>query len=114
VTLLSPAQDQTCNGPVRFSYQWSQSLWSGEAFELHLWPNEKLTRNSVGRSTSNSIVADLRTIGWINWERQAHWWEVVVVCRADGRQVSQYPPARLVYFEPRMPPNEGNPDANCR
>ena len=114
VTLIAPEKDKTCNGSVRFIWQWSDRLRSGEIFELHLWPNEKLNRNSVARSTETSLVTDISKVGWILWERPNHWWEVIVVCKADGRWVSQEPGPRLIYFDGRIPGDPNNPDANCR
>jgi hypothetical protein len=99
---------------VRFTWQWSESLRSGETFELHLWPNEKLNRNSVAQSTSTSLVTDISRVGWILWERPAHWWEIVVVCKTDGRWVTQESGPRLIYFDGRIPVDSNNPDANCK
>lgn len=117
VTLGSPARDRTCNGPVRFSWQASYGLQSGEVFEVHIWPDLNQNRGNVRRTKDTSTVIDLRKdVPWINWNdrNRAHFWEIVVVCQATGVKVSQDPGARLFYFETRMPPDENNPDSNCR
>lgn len=115
VTTLAPRRDATCNGPVRFSWQWSGRLQSGERFELHIWPDRNQVRRSIVQTRDTNAVVDLRKgVPWISWNDRPHFWEVVVVCVADGRWVSQTAPATLLYFEHRMPVNEGNPDANCQ
>lgn len=117
VSLSSPAVDKTCNGPVRFSWQASYGLQPGETFEVHIWPDFNQVRDSVRRTKDTSTVIDLRTdVRWINWtdNNRAHFWEVVVVCSANGVKVSQDPGARLFYFETRLSVDENNPDSNCK
>jgi hypothetical protein len=79
-----------------------------------LWPNEKINRNSVAQSTGNSLVTDISRVGWILWDRPAHWWEILVVCKANGQWVSQESGPRLIYFDGRIPVDSNNPDANCK
>jgi hypothetical protein len=115
VVLTSPRSDATCNGPVRFTWQWQYALRPGEQFELHLWPEYKQNRGAVARTTGNSVVVDLRRdVKWINWEQAHHRWEVLVVCTADEHWVTRESEARLLYFWPAEPYNAANPDANCK
>ncbi len=115
VTLLAPRQDATCNGPVRFSWQWPYALQSGEAFEVHIWPERQQNRAGVKRTTATSVVINLREdVKWINWDDKPHRWEVVVVCKADGHWVSLESEPRLMYYWPLEPWNENSPDSNCK
>ncbi|MBX7236328.1 MAG: protein kinase [Caldilineales bacterium] len=117
VSLRSPRSDLTCSGPVLFSWDWAQGLQSGEVFELHIWADnagQPQVRNAVKRVSGNSVVVDInKEVPWIRWDIRPHRWEVVVVCKADGRWVSQKSEARLFYFEPNMPPGS-DPNANCK
>ena len=117
VTLIAPAIDKTCNGPVRFTWQVPYTLQSGEIFEVHIWADRSQNRGNIRRTIDTSAVIDIRKdVPWINWidSNRAHFWEVVVVCKATGDWVSQEPRARLFYFETRLPVDENNPDSNCR
>lgn len=117
MTLIAPAIDKTCNGPVRFTWQVPYTLQSGEIFEVHIWADRSQNRGNIRRTIDTSAVIDIRKdVPWINWidSNRAHFWEVVVVCKATGDWVSQEPRARLFYFETRLPVDENNPDSNCR
>lgn len=115
LTLNSPGPDQTCNGPVRFSWQASYGLQPGEVFEVHIWPDRNQTKANVKQTRDTSTVIDLRSdVRWISWNEKPHFWEVVVVCKANGRVISQDVRARLLYFWPAEPYDPGNPDGNCR
>lgn len=115
VTLLTPVKDKTCNGPVRFIWQWQHGLQSGEAFEIHIWPELQQNRNAVKRTRQTSVVVDIRQeVRWINWNDKPHRWEVVVVCEATGRWISAESEPRLFYFWPLEPFDPNNPDVNCK
>ena len=110
-----PPRDKTCNGRVRFSWQTSYGLQSGEVFEIHIWPDYKQRRDKIQQTRSSSMVLDLRRdVPWIDWNNRAHFWEVAVICQANGRWISQESGARLFYFDSRIQVDEGNPDNNCR
>jgi hypothetical protein len=114
VSLNAPRKDLTCNGPVRFTWQWSQALQAGEAFEIHIWSERQQNRAEVKRTRAAEVVVDLqREVRWINWNERPHRWEVVVVCEANGRWVSQESEPRLLYFDSRIP-LDPNPDRNCK
>lgn len=117
VAMRLPQQDLTCNGPINFAWDWSGSLQSGEVYELHIWADnagQPLVRKPVMRTTGTSFVVDIsKEVPWIVWSIRPHRWEIVVVCAADGRFVSQIPGPRLFYFEPNMPPGP-DPNANCK
>jgi hypothetical protein len=98
---------------VRFSWDWTGELQPGEAFEVHVWSNAEQIRKSVGRTTENSLVVDLRDIGWVYWDKPPHWWEVVVVCQSDGRWISQETDPQLIYILEKILPDEDRPDLNC-
>lgn len=115
VSLAAPPRDKTCNGRVRFSWQTSYGLQSGEVFEIHIWPDYKQRRDKIQQTRSSSVVLDLRRdVPWIDWNNRAHFWEVAVICQANGRWISQESGARLFYFDSRIQVDEGNPDNNCR
>ncbi len=117
VSLRSPRADSPCNGPVLFSWDWPHGLQGGEAFELHIWADnagQPQVRNPVKRATDNYMVVDIRKeVPWIKWDIRPHRWEIVVVCKADGRWISQKSEARLFYFETNMLINS-DPNANCK
>jgi len=115
VQLLEPRSDLVCNGPVRFSWQWSTNLQSGEMYEIHIWPERKQNRDRVIRTLGRSAVIDLRKdVHWIDWNDRPHRWEVIVVCAANGNWISHESEPRLFYFGTMEPVDEGNPDVNCR
>ncbi len=115
VTLLTPIKDKTCNGPVRFTWQWQGGLLAGEAFEVHIWAERQQNRGPVKRTRSTSAVVDIRQdVLWINWNETPHRWEIVVVCEATGRWVTQESEPRLFYFWPLEPFDANNPDGNCK
>ncbi len=89
-------------------------MQSGETFEVHIWPEFKQTRDQVKRTSSSSAVINLRQdVLWIDWENRPHRWEVVVVCKADGRWVSQESEDRLFYFWPSELFDPNTPEGNC-
>jgi len=115
VSLLTPVKDKTCDGPVRFTWQWQYSLQTGEVFEIHIWPERQQNRGPVKRTRTTSVVVDIRQdVLWINWNDKPHRWEVVVVCEATGRWVTNESEPRLFYFWPLEPFDANNPDNNCK
>ena len=78
-----------------------------------MWPNGRLNQSSAGRTSGTSIVINMSQIPWLSHDERNSWWNVVVVCAANGRWVSSEPSPRVIYFEPRAPV-DSNPDNNCR
>jgi serine/threonine-protein kinase len=118
VTLLAPRKDLTCNGPVRFSWQWQYTLLPGETFEVHIWPEYKQKENrnrAVKRTRATATVINVKKdVLWIDWDKKEHRWEVVVVCEADGHWVSRESEARLFYYWPYEPADDSHPENNCK
>lgn len=105
VQLIAPARDKDCNGLVRFVWQASGALLANEEYEIHIWPDRQQDKRRIAGTRDTSIVIDLAKVPTINWNdsNRAHFWEVVVVCKTDGRQVSLNPKAWLFYFRTNIP-----------
>lgn len=103
---IAPPRDKDCNGQVRFAWQWSSSLQADEEYEIHIWPDRQQTSARVAGTRETAKVIDLGSVKWINWtdSNRAHYWEVVVICKADKRVISAKPLISMFYFRLNIPP----------